>query len=344
MAFLAVGEPGVGKSTTGNFVLFGKHKAGKEDEGFKTAPTAEACTQNSSQITSKDGQVRFTDVPGVPDTQPENTKIFYDLIVAAAKQPINAIIYMFPYERLNVTKFENASLLFREINRATCPKVCVINDKNDYEGFGDEEQVDTPADSEYEKVKTEIQRHINIDFDVFIIIKDKKEMKCRIKELKDSFSDTPPLPSPHLKTYSELQALASTLKDEHDFMTQVKKEKLEEISILRAAQDSQIAVAASLSATATVATVGAFFTFGATLGIATPTAACAAGIIAKAAWEKSKLNQMEQEVESDPNMERLAEELQQAMAEFKNLDRDIAAASSSRRVADGTGEAGGSSV
>lgn len=339
MAFLAVGEPGVGKSTIGNFVLFEKSKAGKEDEGFKTAPTAEACTQDSSQITSKDGQVRFTDVPGVPDTNPEKTKIYYDLIVAACKEPTNAIIYMFPYERINGTKFENASLLFREINRATCPKVCVINDKNDYEDFGDGEEVDRPHDKEYEKVREEIKQHINIDFDLFIVIKDKKDIKGRILELKKRFSDRPPLPSHHLKTYSELQELKATLTDKHACLAQVRKDKLEEISSLRAAQDAQIAIAGTLSATATAATVGAFFSFGATLGIATPTFAAASAIIAKAAWEKSKLNQMEQEIESDPTMERLAGELQQAVAEFEKLDRDISAASSSRRVADGTGEA-----
>ena len=74
ISVMAVGTSGAGKSTIGN-ALLGEKKA------FKTSRGAKSCTQDAKISASADGLVTYTDVPGIPDTNPKHTKVIKPVIV-----------------------------------------------------------------------------------------------------------------------------------------------------------------------------------------------------------------------------------------------------------------------
>ena len=89
---LPVGPTGVGKSTIGNRIL-GLKKG--DPNYFQTLASAKSCTQAIRSVSSEDGMFTYTDVPGIPDTDPNLTKTFYNMIIDEAKKPLTAIFFVF---------------------------------------------------------------------------------------------------------------------------------------------------------------------------------------------------------------------------------------------------------
>ena len=226
---LAVGRSGVGKSTLGNVFLTGKTKG-----PFKTSNKPHSCTQGNATKDLEDGSGSFTDVPGIPDTDPHKTLEFYDKVITAAKQPLNAILFVFKKERVDTHALKQAALLFRELGKARALKILVVNDHANHE--------DDDSDEDEEARKKEIQdalvemaeaisRTTSLQFDAQVLISDKKEMPSKIAELKQQLSDCPePEESEHLKTFEELRADIETLKSSHELLQRVRDELDQEIA------------------------------------------------------------------------------------------------------------------
>ena len=226
---LAVGRSGVGKSTIGNVFLTGKTKG-----PFKTSNKPHSCTQGNATGDLQDGSGSFTDVPGIPDTDPHMTVEFYDKVITAAKQPLNAILFVFKKERVDTHALKQAALLFRELGKARALKILVVNDHANHE--------DDDSDEDEEARKKEIQdalvemaeaisRTTSLQFDAQVLISDKKEMPSKIAELKQQLSDCPkPEKSEHLKTFEELRADVTTLTSSHAILQRVREELEEEVA------------------------------------------------------------------------------------------------------------------
>ena len=229
---LAVGRSGVGKSTIGNVFLTGKTKG-----PFKTSNKPHSCTQGNATQDLEDGSGSFTDVPGIPDTDPHKTVEFYDKVITAAKQPLNAILFVFKKERVDTHALKQAALLFRELGKARALKILVVNDHANHE--------DDDSDEDEEARKKGIQDALvemaeaislttGLKFDAQVLISDKKEMPSKIAELKQQLSDCPkPEKSEHLKTFEELRADVATLTSSHEILQRVREELEEEIAFYK---------------------------------------------------------------------------------------------------------------
>ena len=156
MRIMSVGPTGVGKSTIGNKLLGLKPK---DSDYLKTGASAHSCTQEPKTI--KSGNVAYTDLPGIPDTKPNNTKHFYDMIINEAKKPLTAIFFVFAVEmrmdQHTKARLKQCGLLFREINKSSAAKILILNDFN---AWSNPEGLDED-DEEYlaEKAKHDKARH-----------------------------------------------------------------------------------------------------------------------------------------------------------------------------------------
>ena len=229
---LAVGRSGVGKSTLGNVFLTGKTKG-----PFKTSNKPHSCTQGNATQDLQDGSGSFTDVPGIPDTDPHKTVEFYDKVITAAKQPLNAILFVFKKERVDTHALKQAALLFRELGKAKALKILVVTDHANHEDDdSDEDQEARKKDIQDALVEMaeEISRATSLQFDAQVLISDKKEMPSKIAELKQRLSRSPkPEKSEHLKTFEELRADVATLTSSHEILQRVREELEEQIAFCK---------------------------------------------------------------------------------------------------------------
>eukprot|EP00111_Clytia_hemisphaerica_P013939 TCONS_00041037-protein len=124
---ISVGPSGVGKSTIGNRLL----KLKKGDPRYLHAEaSAEGVTTETITVTS--GHISYTDVPGIPDPRPTNTKKYYNMIIEEAKKPCTVIFIVFAVElrmdKSTKDRIRQCSLLFDEINKSSALKFLILND------------------------------------------------------------------------------------------------------------------------------------------------------------------------------------------------------------------------
>ena len=298
---LAVGRSGVGKSTIGNVFLTGKTKG-----PFKTSNKPHSCTQGNATQDLQDGSGSFTDVPGIPDTDPHKTVEFYDKVVTAAKQPLNAILFVFKKERVDTHALKQAALLFRELGKARALKILVVNDHANHEDDDKEEIQDALVE-----MAEEISRTTSLQFDAQVLISDKKEMPSKIAELKQRLSRSPkPEKSEHLKTFEELRADVETLKSSRAILQRVREELEEEIAFYKSKMfvDPNRRIA-----------------FGISLGVATLLTGGAIGVAVSALaahdtmWD-FKLGVATKKLANQKALEQASLELEEAVKKFEELN------------------------
>ena len=142
MKVAVIGPPGHGKSTFLNVLA--------QDDLFKTGSTADSCTQEVQRkviiLKQKDqeGQehqlhLTVVDTPGFPDTDPEKAQKYYDKVVSACNQPLNAIILVVKPERATHDLLYKYRVLLREFNNAGPPIFMVANGTENYSGIINEQ-------------------------------------------------------------------------------------------------------------------------------------------------------------------------------------------------------------
>ena len=230
---MAVGKCGVGKSTIGNCLLGTDPKNGP----LKTSPGAESCTRKARWVKGSNG-FEFCDVPGIPDTNANNTKEFYDVIIKEARKELNIILFVFKYERIDIPLFNKSKMLFRELKKTSgVIKVLLINDMNNY-AFGS-----PPTEEDFRKFKQEISTVTGLEFsDTIHVTSDTMEdtLKNKFNCTGDSFT------SPHLKTYAELKEYVCMLTDKKEYKEEVYNEAQREIqSLEKKMEDAKQACIAS---------------------------------------------------------------------------------------------------
>jgi GTPase Era involved in 16S rRNA processing len=216
VSIMSVGRSGAGKSTVGNFFLNGSTSA--MGNLFETSAGAESCTKGVNIRSS--GERTYLDVPGMPDTSASETKGHYDTIVKTVKQePISALLFVFKYEKIDEKAFQMAEILFRELKKADCLYLLLINDHNSYP-FDP-----PPSEEEYAKLKEKIRHSTKIQFDhawnatSVSLRKTVDEIHNYVQGL--SFDSKR---SPHLKDFDELCDHLDTLQTDADFQEDLEKE------------------------------------------------------------------------------------------------------------------------
>jgi len=167
-----IGAPGSGKSSFLNG-LSGQ----KKGKPFQTAQGKNSCTQEVSlqQFRLKEGGSEMTlnlvDTMGFPDPDPQKALQYYDAVVTACNQPLNAIVWLVKMERAIKPLFEMYNVLLREFKSAGPQIVLVVNtfsnldqefDTRDAEEDGDEDEVKkiTTAKEEARKKKSGSSRTV----------------------------------------------------------------------------------------------------------------------------------------------------------------------------------------
>lgn len=135
-----IGMSGQGKSTFLN-AMSGCDP--DDDEPFAVAATGCACTQRVAHKTftlnSANGtpmQICLVDTMGFPDPDPDKALEYYDHVVAACKQPLNAIVWVHKANREDFKTIETLQSLMREFNRAVPPIYLVLNGCENFEMLG----------------------------------------------------------------------------------------------------------------------------------------------------------------------------------------------------------------
>ena len=231
---ISVGPSGVGKSVIGNTLLgIGR----KDPQYLKNEPTAVSCTQAPSSITSKDGKITYTDVPGIPDTKPQHTKAFYDMLIDEVKDPCTAILFVFAVDdRMDgpqKLRIKQCSLLFEEINKSAATKILLLNDKNAWSNMEslDEDEDDYKEEKDkwdqdrkacQEAYEAEVKEATGINF-LFTKVcyglhkMNEGNMKDVLKDLKKDLECFDTNPSEHLRTFKELEALEEEARQKKDY-------------------------------------------------------------------------------------------------------------------------------
>lgn len=215
ISFIAIGGSGTGKSTIGNFFLRGHHIG-----PFNTFQGVDSCTAKATTDTNFDTGVSFTDTPGIPDTNPDNTKAFYNECITAVKMEHSAIVFVFKYEKIDTAKLRTSKLLFREMNKAECMKILIINDHNKY-GFNP-----PPDQSHYKRFADQISAYTKVNFSLVInmtseTMKEGLEGLAEFAKLRGKR-----LASPNLRTFDELGKWVNSLKNDTDYQTEVIAEQI----------------------------------------------------------------------------------------------------------------------
>ncbi|KAJ8032294.1 hypothetical protein HOLleu_25783 [Holothuria leucospilota] len=306
LRIMSVGKSGVGKSTIGNMLLFG------EPQGeFLTSTSSESCTKDSKASLSKSGDCAYVDVPGIPDTDPAKTADFYNIIITEAKQELNAILFVFKREREDPAAYKLAEMLFRELEKSSAAKILVINDQNNY-GFSQ-----PPSEADYKVQAKTISDLTKIDFTHQIAFTT-NTMSEKLAELKIMLSITDSYKSKHLKSFTELSEYVDRLRKNKDCQKQVLHEGRLRIDEIKRHLDRLQKTLVVAAASASLASVASFFTFGATLGIATPTAMAAAAATTAIQIKKTELEKEKAKISTE-NLERAARELEKACEQFDEL-------------------------
>lgn len=254
---MSVGKSGVGKSTIGN-CLIAENIRGKI---FATSSRSSSCTQRAEWRISKENNCEYCDVPGIPDTNPNNTKKFYDIIIEEGRKELNAILFVFKYERIDNQAYSNAKMLFRELKKSHAIKVLVINDMNCH-------IEDAPTIQDYKNIADAIKKETGLEFDQEFNMT-ALEMVETMKILKNLLSKTKAYASPDLKSYAQLIEYKNQLKRDLNYEEEVYKKAVEEVDRLteelKSLEKEAVTASNVATAVATIASIGAFFTFGASL-------------------------------------------------------------------------------
>lgn len=203
---MAVGKSGVGKSTIGNCILTGSATGGV----FETSPSAISCTQSPKWRESENSDFAYCDVPGIPDTNADNTKKFYDMIIEEARKELTVLLFVFKYERIDNALYSRAKMLFRELKKSNVAKVLVINDMNNYV-FGS-----SATKEDYETLEKEIKAGTGMSFQHVISVTG-KNLETEIKAFKENISEWKAEASPDLKTYAELKRYVDELTEKKNY-------------------------------------------------------------------------------------------------------------------------------
>lgn len=172
LRFLAVGAPGVGKSTIGNIVLRGKFNA-----PFKTSKGCDACTLEPQSL-SENG-VTFTDVPGFPAVDPSLEGTIYSMVTNEAEGPVDAILFIFKNDPHDLPSLRRAAPLMKELQKARGKKILVINEHTNY---GEDFEEDSVR-NELQGKSAEIKNVMGLTFDLEIFIPRKAMMHREMESL-----------------------------------------------------------------------------------------------------------------------------------------------------------------
>jgi len=139
VSIAVIGAPGHGKSSFLNGL------SGRRD-AFETAAGGESCTKEVSekQFSLKAGEAELiltlVDTMGFPDPAPQKAVEFYDAVVTACNQPLNAIVWLVRLEREIRPLVEMYNVLLREFTKAGPPFVLVVNSFQSFGEFDDDIQ------------------------------------------------------------------------------------------------------------------------------------------------------------------------------------------------------------
>lgn len=310
LSIMSVGRSGVGKSTIGNMLLYGEGEG-----GFMTSTSSKSCTQEPRHRLSSSGDCEYTDVPGIPDTNPANTAKFYDMIIKEAKKDLTVILFVFKREREDPDAYMLAEMLFRELNKSNAAKILVINDQNNY-AFKK-----PPTEAEYEDQVMTIKRLTKIEFTHSFVVT-ATTMLEKMKTLKIMLSKMSRQTSWHLKSFSELKEYVEKLRNQKNYEEEVVRQERDHIANLKKQMEEYQDTVIAATAVSVLATIGSFFTLGATLGLGTPTALAAAAATAAIQIKKAELEEAEKKISTE-NVEKAAKELQDACEKFEELQRAL---------------------
>eukprot|EP00111_Clytia_hemisphaerica_P013467 TCONS_00039553-protein len=238
MRIISVGPTGVGKSTIGNKLL------GLSPNDFrylKAEASSMSCTQ--VPVTVQKGNVMYTDVPGLPDTNPDKTKIVYDVIIEEAKKPLTAIFFVFAVDmrmdKATKDRIRNCSLLFNEINRCSAAKILILNDIRSWSNPNclDEKSEEYKTEKAiYDQVRLDAQKHYEqdiknttgIEFYCTKVINgiNKKinpdnNMNVVLHYLELTLQSFPCEASPHLRNFKMLEKVVTNARENCDFEQQL---------------------------------------------------------------------------------------------------------------------------
>jgi len=315
LRIMSVGKSGVGKSTIGNCLISGDPWS----TDFETNCSPNSCTQQASSKMSKD--CSYCDVPGIPDTNVENTKDFYDILIKEARKELNVILFLFKYERIDNDDYTKAKMLFRELKKSNAMKILVINDTTNHNAMPPDKR---PTEKEYKKMEASIKEITGLEFQ-HVISMTFETMIPSMNNLKILLSETKSHKSPSLKTYVELKEFVAGLKEKKNHEEVVYAEAIAEIEKIKTALNILEGTAIAATAAATAATAAAFFTFGATLGIATPTLLAAAAAKVAIEIKRTELSAAQLNVTQDKIIE-AKEKLEAACSSFDKLDAALTVA------------------
>ncbi|XP_066913786.1 uncharacterized protein [Clytia hemisphaerica] len=290
---MSIGPSGVGKSTIGNKLL---KLTSKDPEYLNASASAESCTQKPATVTS--GKIVYTDVPGIPDTNPANTKLFYNMIINEAKAPMTAIFFVFAVDmrmdKPTKDRIKQCSLLFSEINKCSAAKILILNDMRAWcnpNGLDDDSDEYQEEKALHDQVRLEVQEAYKNDiikatciefyctkviYGLNSKINTDNNMEAVMKYLKLTLQSFPCDASPHLRTFEELEKDVMKAKQNQDYEQRLINEEDKHIAsletnieILKITLQAATAVAGTAGAAASIAN---FFTFG--------TAAVVGGLVA----------------------------------------------------------------
>jgi len=234
MRIMSVGSSGVGKSTIGNKLLGLKSK---DIDYFETGASSHSCTQEPRTVRS--GKITYTDLPGIPDTNPRNTKAFYDLIIDEAKKPLTAVFFVFAVDmrmdKHSIDRLKQCGLLFREINKCSAAKLLILNDFNAWsnpEGLEEDDEEYFDEKAKHDKARNEahidfeqaIKKIVRINFNCTVVcyglnkkINQEHNMDTRLSFLKSMLKSFPCEPSRSLLNFEDLEKIVFEAKDKQDY-------------------------------------------------------------------------------------------------------------------------------
>jgi len=213
---MIIGSPGHGKSTFLNAMV-------RDRKAFEVAASGASCTKEVSNKTfdfivgegrkKRNLKLVLVDSPGFPDPEAGKAVEFYDAVVRAARQPLNAIVWLVKQERSVHAVMKQYEVLLREFNVAAPPIILFVNGQENYED--DEEKQDRiKADTEDAKLFGQAcARAAGLSVAHMFVSTTKPDMKKTAQDVFLAALASDPKAS-DLKTYEELEAEASACKDE----------------------------------------------------------------------------------------------------------------------------------
>lgn len=305
---MSVGKSGVGKSTLGNCMITGCPTG----SAFETSASANSCTQTISWRQSED--CFYCDVPGLPDTNADNTKMYYDLIIEEARKDLTALLFVFKYERIDHAVYSKAKLLFRELKKSNAIKVLVINDMTSY-------AFNRPSEEDYRILEDEIKRGTGMSF-AYVIKVTGQSMVEKMALLINALSDIDACPSPHLKTYAELKSYVDDLTRKKNYQEQAYIEIQEEIQRIKDKISSLSVSASSSVVSALTSGLKVLLSHEGSIGSALSSAAEAAASSTALILAKIDLKAAEQNLNSE-KLDEAIKVLEEACISFNELENAL---------------------